>query len=213
VITDTEWETLCLLIEEAWPGEFDDSAAKAWRVFLGDYDADAVAAGLKACVARGGRFRPAVAEIVAEIRSDPSRPTFDEAYQMIYGPGGVLGFKRSGVTVSPWVVAFVASCGQERLRLLEVDGEYGELNRKELRQSWEQFLEANETRDIAALAAGGPRRGRLGRFDPLEVLRLASRPALAPTPAAADPRPAENSRPAPPSQGGCPAGGRGEGPA
>lgn len=127
MLSPAEWESLSLLIEEAWPGEFDDHAAKAWRVLLDDFNAAEVLRALKACVAHGGTFRPSVAEVVGEIRRDPSRPTFDEAYRMIYGPGGVLGVKRSGATISPWVTGFVQRYGIDRLRFLEVDGDHRNL--------------------------------------------------------------------------------------
>ena len=41
-------------------------------------------------MARGQVFGPTPGEIVSMIRMDPSQPTPEEAYQMIYGPRGVM---------------------------------------------------------------------------------------------------------------------------
>lgn len=169
MIAPAEWETLCLLIEEGWPGEFDDAAAKAWRVFLDDYEPEEVLVALKALVARGGRFRPSVAEVVAQIRQDPSRPTFEEAFQQLYGPGGIFGFTRSGVVISPWVLKFADRYGRDRLRLLAVDDpDEGKWARKELAEAWDRFLEATEGRDIAQIATRSTR--GLKRVDALAVI-------------------------------------------
>jgi DNA-binding transcriptional ArsR family regulator len=191
MITPDEWDGLSLLIEEWWPGEFTDATATAWRMALDDFGAERALAGLKACLARGGRFRPSVAEIVGEIRCDPSRPTFSEALTLIYGRGGVLR-ARTGVRKGSWeagerdrlndeavwdraaelpplIGAFVRMQGLDRLRRLDLDDpEYGGARRKQLADEWEAFVEAHENRDVAALVAG--RRGELGRFDPLRVL-------------------------------------------
>lgn len=170
MMTPDEWESIALLLEEGWPGEFTDDASKAWRVLLDGFSATDILIALREMTLRGGKFRPSVSEVAAQIRQDPSRPTFDEAYQQLYGPGGVFGFRRSGVTISPWIEAFVADYGRDRLRMLEVDhDEFGELKRRELRQSYEQFLEASEGREIAAIAQGR-RAGGLKQFDPLSVL-------------------------------------------
>lgn len=183
MIDPDEWDTLCLLIEEGWPGEFTDAAAKAWRVFLDDYDAGQVLAAVKILVARGGRFRPSVAEVAAQIRQDPSAPTFEEAYALIYSPKGILWGRSNGAAkefaqrgVHPLVGSFAVRYGIERLRMLEVDHEtYGSVKRKELRDAWDRHLEASEGRDLAALMA--PREKSLGRLDPLAALG-ASRPEL-----------------------------------
>jgi hypothetical protein len=191
VISQPEWETLCLLIEEAWPGEFDDHTAKAWRVLLDDFEAGQVLAAVKACIARGSRFRPAVSELVAEIRRDPGKPTSAEALTAIYGRGGVLkartqirkpswdagerdqlndeaAWERAG-ELHPLIGALSRTQGLGRLRSLNLeDEEWGEARRKRLADAWEEFVDANETRDVAALVAGC--RDELGRFDPLRAL-------------------------------------------
>lgn len=191
MISPPEWDTLCLLIEEAWPYPFDDTTAKAWRLFLDDYTAAQVLAAVKACVARGMLERPSVSALVAEIRRDPSVPTWAEAYTAIFGRGGVLK-ARTRIHKSSWEIgeraraddesawehagelhhligAFIREQGLDRLRSVNLDDfEYGAARRKQLADEWAVFVEKHETRDIAALDAG--RRGELVRFDPLRAL-------------------------------------------
>lgn len=85
--------------------------------------------------------------------------------------------------VHPLVAAFVERQGFDRLRLLELDDpDYGALRRRELEQAWDRHVEAFDGREVAALAAGGDRRGQLARLDPLAALGRGPtpvRPALA----------------------------------
>jgi hypothetical protein len=193
MISPDDWESLCLLIEEGWPGEFDETAAKAWRLFLDDYTADQVMVALKTLVARGGTFRPSVAEVVAAIRKDPSLPTFEEAMKLIYGRGGVLRARPRESTfrdsaemarayhearlerardLHPLVSTFVDRFGIDRLDSIEINHpDYGDVKRKDLRDAWDRHVEAMDGRDVAALASGR-RRGELGRLDPLEALGI-----------------------------------------
>lgn len=176
-MTRAEWRLIAGLVDEWWPGKFERNSADAWFVALENREAQSVLDALKMLLARGGVHRPSLGEVVGQLRAEPSRPTFDEAYRLIYGPGGVLGFKRKAKVGNPWVLAFVERFGVDRLRLLEVDSEdYGEVNRRALRQSWEQFVEAMEGRDIAALTLG-KRRGGMAHLDPLAAL-VAARPEI-----------------------------------
>jgi hypothetical protein len=203
VISQEEWDSLCLFIEEAWPYPFDDTTAKAWRVLLDDYDAAQVFAAVKACMMRRMLERPAVSALVAEIRRDSSKPTFAEACTLIFGRGGVIkartqvhkGSWEAGERdrldeeaawqradeLHPLIGTFIVAQGLHRLKRLDLDDpEYGGARRKQLASDWEEHVEVNETRDIAALIAGrergqlgaGRERGELGlsRFDPLRAL-------------------------------------------
>ncbi len=203
--TPDERDVLFLLVGEAWPGEFSDEQRAAWTLLLDAYDPTVTVAALRALVAEGHRFRPSVSEFVAAIHRDPSRPTFDEAFALIFGPGGILRAtptRRRWATeaerrvlvrdaivdrarsVHPLVGEFVVRQGVERLRQLPIhDPTYGEVRRKELRAAWDEHVTAFEGRHVAALAAGaGDARG-LRRFDPLAAL-----PALAPDRHAIEPR-------------------------
>lgn len=193
MISPDEWESISLLIEEGWPGEFTDAASSAWRVFLDDYNADGVLTALKVLVARGGRFRPSVAEVAAEINVDRSAPTFVEAYQLIYGVRGVLAARPKGelwwdtpaqrerayedaardcaAEMHPLIGRFINRYGIDRLRMLELgDPEYGAIRRRELQADYEQLAEALEGRRLESIAA--PRRNELAKVDPLASLGL-----------------------------------------
>jgi len=197
-MTTDEWESICFLIEEWWPpspaeGEFDDARRRAWRLALDGFAADAIAAALRALLARGGKWRPRPSEVIAEIRKDPSKPTFEEAYRLIFGRGGALkarpprgqtyaneaamiGAHDDAAQARAWelhplVGSFVERYGVRRLATLEIDHpEYGELKRRELREAWDRHCEAMDGRDVAALAAGR-RRGELAAFDPLAAIK------------------------------------------
>lgn len=187
------WDAFCGLVDEAWPGTFDAEAASSWRVLLDDIDPDAALIALRRLLLKGQRFRPSVSELLAAVRSDPSRPTFEEAYRLIFGAGGVLRArpvvrawaseadraraeveaieKRAG-TVHPLVGQFVVRQGIDRLRRLGLDDpDYGPLRRKELQVAWDVHVEAFDGREIHALAAGTGREG-LRQLDPLAALGL-----------------------------------------
>lgn len=200
--TDDEWEAFCAIVEEAWPGEFDDSTAKAWRVLFRKVEPAVAVGGVERLMLEGRKWRPSASEVLGEGRRDPSKPTFDEVLALLYGRGGVFQAREpsgpyAGVYeiaqarqaareerlrgLHPLVVAFVYRQGMERLATLPLnDEEYGELRRKELRGSWEEHCEAFDGREIAVLAAGGDRREGLRQLDPLAGLpgRLRPVPAL-----------------------------------
>jgi hypothetical protein len=196
VIGPDEWESICLLVEEGWPGEFTDSAASAWRVFLDDYESAQVLAALKAMVARGGTFRPSVAQVVAEMRRDPSKPTFDEALVLIRralragrrpltgsydNEAQMLGareelVREAALGMHQSVASFVGRCsdiGRLEDEISELSGgEYAGARRRDLERRWEAHLEAFEGREISALAAG--RRDGLRQLDPLGALGISA---------------------------------------
>jgi hypothetical protein len=159
----------------SWPERVGLWGKDGIAAYLEELEARGVSAqaaliAIRSCDA-GQAFPPSAPELAGLVQRDPSRPTATEAIEQIYGPGGVFGFKRANVTVSPWVLAFVDRYGPDRLRLLEVDDdEYGALRRKELGQAYEEFLVAMEGRELHEIATG--RRRQLGRFDPLASLGL-----------------------------------------
>jgi hypothetical protein len=197
--TDAQWDAFCTLVEEAWHGEFDDTTRQSWRVLLDGLPPDTVVQGLRRLLLEGWRHRPSVSVLLEAARRDPSRPTFDEAYQLLYGTGGVLRATphRGGAVLTysserdrqrqydaaaleraaglhPLIASFVNRQGLDRLRGLRLDDpEWGEKRRHDLERAWNEHVETFDGREVAALASGA--RGELERLDPLAALGLADR--------------------------------------
>jgi hypothetical protein len=183
--TDAEWEGFAALLEEAWPGEFSEEASSAWRVLLDSTPPQKAGETLTILLHQGRRFRPSVSEFLAAMRNDPSRPTFAEAFQLIYGQRGILRAEspvKRFVTaadeqqaqrgkmseVHPLVRSFVERQGIERLRNLPLDdSEWGNKHRRDLEGEWDRHCEAFEGREIAVLASGN---GDLKQLDPLSAI-------------------------------------------
>lgn len=187
------WDDFAGLLTSAWPGEFTADQRAAYRVLLDDVEPQAVVGALKRLLHAGQRFRPSVAEILAAVRDDPSRPSFEEAYAAIYGSRGILAARREpgayadlgamrraeseaakarAADFHPLIAGFVLRYGIDRLRTLELhDPQWGDAKRKELHDAWDRHVEAFEGREVAALAAGTGARG-LRQLDPLKALGL-----------------------------------------
>lgn len=190
-----EWDTFCGLLEEAWPGDFDEHTAQAWRVLLDPVAPPAAIEGLRRLLLEGHRFRPSVSQVLEAARRDPSRPGFDEMLELVYGRTGVIrtgslaergrfkddGEKRAAFRdaaiarareLHPLVGRFVAVQGLDRLRTLPLeDPQWGTKHRADLERAWKDHVETWDGREVAILAAG-PDRQHLGvrRFDPLAAL-------------------------------------------
>lgn len=172
--TTPEWDAFCGLLEEGWPGEFTDEARTAWRVLLDGAQPSAAVQALKRLLFAGSRFRPSAAELLAELRRDPSTPTWDEAWMLIQR--AIRAHRTDEQLLAaldahhPSLRAWVERFGAQRLRMLPVgDPQWGEQRMRELRESWERHMEASETRQVAALASGSGREG-LRQLDPLAAL-------------------------------------------
>jgi hypothetical protein len=194
--TDLDWQAFAALMRRAWPGEFSDDDRRVYRLLLDDVEPPDAIAALRRLLHAGQRFRPSVAELLEAIRVDPSRPTFDEVLQLIYGSRGILAARperstfddagarqrayneaalRRAADIHPLVASFVQRHGIQRLRELPLhDPNYGEVRRRDLEAAWERHVEAFDGRDVAQLAAGGSHRPELRRLDPLAVLRTAA---------------------------------------
>lgn len=173
--TTTEWEAFCGLVEEGWPGEFDDQMAGSWKLLLDEVPPAEVVTALKRLLLSGRKFypRPAVSDLLAELRSDPSQPTFDEMVKLVYRAACYYGRERMDWLQerSPLIAAFVESQGPERLFTLQLDDpEWGEQRRRELREAWANFLTVSEKREVAAIASGEGMR----QLDPAAALGLPS---------------------------------------
>ena len=172
-MSESAWRQVARALLGRWPSQVSTWGEDGITAFVEELQADGLEPSRALEAIRRYRperdFPPSVAAVSKLARQDPDRPTFDEMLAQLYGPGGVFGFKRSGVTVSPWVLAFVERSGRERLRLLPVDDpDEGKWCRRELERSWSAFLEATEGREVAQIAARSAR--GLGRVDPLAAL-------------------------------------------
>jgi hypothetical protein len=192
VIRD-EWLVIAGWVDEWWPAKFESSAEDAWFVALEGFEAQDVIESLRAMLARGGTFRPSVAEVIGQIRRDPAVPTAAEMITLIFGRGGVLSARtqiRKGsweagerdqadrdamrerlADMHPVVASFVDREGLDRLRALNLeDAEFGGARRRMLEQRWGEHLEAVESREVAVLTSG--RRGEMAKLDPLAALHV-----------------------------------------
>lgn len=190
--TADQWQAFAALLRRGWPGDFAAEDANAYRVLLDDIDpADAVAA-LRRLLHSGHRFRPSAAEILGAVNTDAGRPTFTEAYRLIFGRGGVLKARPApgrygseharqdaidtaalerAATMHPLVSSFVARYGVGRLRNLSVDDpDWGNKTRRDLEREWDTHAARSSERQAAQLAA--PNRRGLDRLDPLAALDL-----------------------------------------
>lgn len=190
--TSDEWDTFVHLLASAWHGHLDDETAAAWRLLLDGLALEEAVATLRRLLADGRPHRPSVSEFLAAARADPGRPTFAEAYQLIFGPRGILRARPAGrqafadageqrraeteaavaraAELHPLVGGFVRSQGLPLLRRLPIDDpEWGHKHRGDLERAWGAFVAAHDGREVAALAAGTGREG-LRQLDPLAGL-------------------------------------------
>jgi hypothetical protein len=206
VWTDEQWAMFFDLLDKGWPGDLDPDGATAYQVLLDGTAPDEVVDALRRLLHQGARFRPSAAEILSARRRDVSRPTFDEAFVMIFGPRGVLrarpavrryadeaerrrvhddAARRRAASMHPLLAAFVERQGLDRLRQMPVDAARtehgpgdGHWARKELREAWERHVDAFDGREVAALASGG--RIGLRQLDPLAALGAGTHTAALP---------------------------------
>lgn len=198
--SERAWAMFFDLLDSGWPGDLDPDQAPAYRVLLEGTDPDRIVQGVRRLLHQGQRFRPSAAEILAAGRKDPSRPTFVEAYRLIFGPRGVLQARPAvrrysdagerariyneaalerAADMHPLIGAFIHAQGLDRLRDLDLqDPEYGPLRRKELEGEWDALVARIDDREIAldALPAGDARRGQLRALDPLAALERPTAP-------------------------------------
>lgn len=164
---DDGWQVLALLLENGWPGDFDDVAAAAYRTLLGDFDTEQLITALRTLVRKGGTFRPSASEIAAAVQADPGRPTWSEAYTLLFGQRGFLTVRPEPAAIEradarhPLLAAFIRCEGYHRLRMLQVHHpEWGEKVRRDLQRAWEQLERRGDDRRAAGLELDGitPRR-------------------------------------------------------
>lgn len=176
----TGWPTVMAALA-AWPGEFTDAKRAGYAAVLDDENPDAVLAAVKRLAKRGGSHRPSPSEISGEIRSDPTRPTFDEVLAQLVRavqvrPDAAV-LERGAGWMHPYALAFLKSFGVDRFRRLEIyDDDYGDLRTRELRDAWMRFETVAETRERHGLELAPGRNGTLRQLEPHETLRQLAPP-------------------------------------
>lgn len=185
-MTPDEWNTIALVLDKGfkWREPFGEAHETTYQLLLDGYDAEEVAASLRMLVARGQVFGPTPGEIVALLRAEPQRPSFDELCELLFGKGGIAYPSDESVALErcegvearlglgqPLLSGFVRRVQFKRLRGIAFEmksGEWGEVERRRLREAWDQFVADVDERGIGALAPG--RRGEMARVDPLAAI-------------------------------------------
>lgn len=199
-MTTVDWKAVATSLLGSWPSQVASWGPEGIAAFIAEVQARGVTpegalTAIRSC-GPDQKFPPSAPELAGLARrSEAPRILWAEAYQLLYGRGGVFrarpkyngGWRDNELQVatdklqleraeelSPLLGAFVRSTGLRRLRTIELDDpEYGALRLKELEAEWDRFCEVNEDRDIAQIVA--PRRGSMGRVDPLAALGLGRR--------------------------------------
>jgi hypothetical protein len=196
-MTEAEYADIVELLRGWWDGEFSDATARAWGVELLAHPAPDVYAALRERLHEGKPWRPKLPELLELLERDHSTPTWPEAFQAIFGAGGILSARpprgrryghegerqmaerqaildRAALS-HPLIDVFVTQY-IDQLRDARVFHEgYGWKERDRLGAQWTEFVATGRARHGHAIATGAPR-GALGphRVDPLRAL-----PALA----------------------------------
>lgn len=178
-MTRDEWETIALLVDNCWRGEFNEVQSSSYFTLLQQFSHGEVMAGLQLLIERGKPFVPSVPEIVEAIRSlqAPVLPSWSEVWGAM-----PLALKQRTDDEATEVMrekcgkvaaAFIRSEGIQRLKYVEFfDPQYGNHRVRELQQRWTEFADRSvqRLRNGHALEAAGGRRGTLGKIDPFGYL-------------------------------------------
>jgi hypothetical protein len=190
-----QWKMFTAILKRGFVAKdpFTPDDENVYRLLLDSIDPEKALAAVREIVLEGQALRPRPGEIVERARRDRSRPTFDEAYQLIFGPGGAMSARlpkefdsiergqneatvRRARELHPLVGEFVVRQGPGRLRRLPLeDPQYGELHRRDLREAWERHVQMFEGRELAALSEGRPAGEGLRQLDPLAALGMGRR--------------------------------------
>ncbi|NBW16019.1 MAG: hypothetical protein EBR82_49345 [Caulobacteraceae bacterium] len=172
-MTRDEWETIALLIENCWRGEFDDTRSASYYTLLRSFEHGEVMAALHVLAEQGKPFVPSVPEIVQAVRAaqEPSTPSFSEVWSVLQRAMR-LRLDDDSVAVmeehcGPVAAAFVKAEGVARLKHIEFwNPDHGELRIKELERRWTDFADraGQRARLGLALQASGRRESGLGRM-------------------------------------------------
>jgi hypothetical protein len=186
-----EWLVLASEIDAWFPGtEFDEVLERTWYRELFSFDADGIRSAVRAVVAaQPSDFAPSVLRVRARLEGDPGRPTFDEAFALLFDRGGLLSGPDNeryalfaAKKAHPLLAAFIASQGYKRLRMLQAfDPDEGHWRVKDLREAWEALEARADEREAAGLGLGEVRPRQVGpsRFDPARLLSAGGGPGAA----------------------------------
>lgn len=207
--TEDQWAAFVTMLSRGFAARdpFTDEDAAVYRVLLDGVEPELAHQALRQLVLEGQALRPKPGEIVDRARRDSGRPTFDEAYRLIFGPRGVLAARPSSSRwadaaersrafneaamerargMHPLIASFVERQGLDRLRQMPLDDDdYGELRRREMQARWDEHVDVSEGREVQALAAGSGREG-MRRLDPLAAVSALDRPPVPSLPVADD---------------------------
>ena len=168
-----DWKSVATALLGSWPNQVAAWGREGLAAYISELQArgmtpEAALVAIRSCPA-GQKFPPSAPELAALARRDPSVPTVAELMAQLYEAGGVFGFKRSGVTISPWVLKF-AEDKSAWLRGLPIDDPVeGKWARKDIERAWDAFLSVNAEREVAEIATRSAR-GTLGRVDALAAI-------------------------------------------
>ncbi|HET6866310.1 MAG TPA: hypothetical protein VFH80_10315 [Solirubrobacteraceae bacterium] len=196
-MTQETWARVGRALLGRWPSQVAQWGESGIAAYVEELQADGLTpetalAALRSYRPQPGKdFPPSVAAVSQIARSDPSRPTFDEALTLwrtalrawnrpltgdYSGEAQMLRARQENVLeaamgMHPLIASFIARHGVRRLQdeVGELDGEYGAVRRGELEQAWLAHVDAFDGRDVAALTAPRGARG-LAAFDPLAAL-------------------------------------------
>lgn len=184
---ENDWKPVAAALLFGWPSQVNswgDVVLAGYCSKLADRGVtpDEALAAIDSCGPEQ-KFPPSVPELAGMARKDPSLPTYEEMLEALYGAGGVIraiwswpgdrGEKLAADRLGAQherVRAYVAIVGLQWLAHLNPRGasfehQFSGAHRHRLEQSWQEFLERSDERDVAVLARG-PRSGSLRRVDP-----------------------------------------------
>lgn len=192
---EPEWRAVYAALEAGWHGELTERDRAGYHVFLSKVPPAQALAGLRALAERGPAHRPSAAKILKAARDVDSPPvpswqevltalpaifragaTFRDIPTGTYLLAGREAILMAGEDVHPYVRAFIASYGVDRLANEQFYHErYAHVVQERVRRDWEDFVERAEERIAAGSALGitdpRDRRRALERLDPLRTLR------------------------------------------
>ena len=155
---DDKWQAIALLLDNGWPGDFDDAAAGAYRALLAGVEPEEILMALRVLVRKGGSFRPSASEIAGQLNADPGRPTWSEAFRLLFGARGLLSVRPERASIGraterhPLLGRFIEAEGYDRLTMLPVhDPDWGRRTRRDLERAWDRLTQRADDRHAAGL--------------------------------------------------------------